>query len=161
MNQEIENMGISTTRFVTGRGRRAIVLAMVAAFAGCSDGSGSKSPVFPVKGSVKFEGEPAAGAFVVFHPKAPAKPGEEAARSTAQVQADGTFEVTTSSQADGAPAGDYAVTVLWTKPIKQGNDTVAGPNVIPPSYGSPDTTPLKVTIKDAPNQLEPFTITRK
>jgi hypothetical protein len=168
MNKAIEAMKDSGTRAVAGRGRRAAevvgwmaVLAVVAAFAGCSEGSGSKVPVFPVKGTVQFEGEPAAGAFVVFHPKAPAKPGEETPRSTAQVQPDGTFELTTASQADGAPVGEYAVTVQWTKPIKQGNDTVAGPNVIPPVYGKPDTTPLKATVKDAPNQLDPFTITKK
>jgi len=169
MNKAIEKMKVSGSRAVAGRGRRpagvvgwVAVLAAVAAFAGCSEGgSGLKVPVFPVKGSVEFDGEPASGAFVVFHPKTPAKPGEESPRSTAQVQTDGTFEVTTASQADGAPAGDYAVTVLWTKPIKQGNDTVAGPNVIPPIYSSPDSTPLSVTIKDAPNQIEPFKIKKK
>ncbi|MDR3619651.1 MAG: hypothetical protein P4L85_09895 [Paludisphaera borealis] len=168
MNKAIESMKVSGSGAVTGRGRRAAAwvgwmaaLAVVAAFAGCSEGSGSKVPVFPVKGSVKFEGEPAAGAFVVFHPTAPAKSGEETPRSTAQVQPDGTFELTTLSQADGAPAGDYAVTIRWTKLIKQGNDTAAGPNVIPPIYDKPETTPWKVTVKDAPNQLDPYTITKK
>jgi hypothetical protein len=135
------------------------VLAAFAALAGCSD-EGPKLPVFPVKGAVQFEGEPAAGAFVAFHPKSPAKPGQEPLRSAAQVQPDGAFEVTTYTQGDGAPAGEYAVTVQWTKLIKQGKDAVAGPNVIPPIYGSPDSTPLKVTIKEGPNQLEPFAITK-
>jgi hypothetical protein len=132
---------------------------VVAALAGCSD-EGEKVPVFPVKGAVQFEGEPASGAFVAFHPKSPAKPGQEPLRSAAQVQPDGGFELTTYTQGDGAPAGEYAVTVQWTKLIKQGNDAVAGPNVIPHAYGSPDSTPLTVTIKEGPNQLEPFAITK-
>jgi hypothetical protein len=149
-----------------GRRRKAVglmgwggLLATAAALAGCSaEGSGSNVPVFPVKGTVQYEGEPAAGAFVVFHPTAA---GEKSERATAKVQPDGSFELTTRSQADGAAAGDYAVTVQWTKLVKQGNDTVAGPNVIPPIYAKPDTTPLKATVKDAPNQLEPFKITKK
>ena len=158
MNKAIETMKVSGSRTVDGRSRRlaeaagwVALLAVVAAFAGCSDeGSGLKVPVFPVKGSVQFEGQPASGAFVAFHPQTPAKPGEECLGRRPQVQSDGTFEVTTASRADGAPAGEYAVTVLWTKPIKQGNDTVAGPNVIPPIYSKPETTPWKVTVKDAP-----------
>lgn len=139
-----------------------VMTATAVALAGCSDGASSKeAPVFPVKGTVRFEGEPAAGAFVVFHARSPARPGEQPVRPTAQVQPDGTFELTTTSQADGAPAGDYAVTVRWTKLIKQGGDTIAGPDAIPPIYARPDTTPLKVTVRDAPNELEPFKITKK
>jgi hypothetical protein len=166
MNQAIESTGMSRTWSVAGRGLRAAgaagraaVLAAVAAFAGCSD-EGAKAPVFPVKGAVQFEGEPASGAFVAFHPKTPAKPGEDAPRPSAQVQPDGGFEVTTYTQGDGAPAGEYAVTVLWTKPITQGKEAVPGPNVIPSIYGSPDKTPLSVTIKEGPNQLEPFAIAK-
>jgi hypothetical protein len=147
------------------RGRRTAALigcgGLLAAAVGCSDAGGAaRVPVFPVKGTVRFEGRPASGAFVVFHPRSAPRPGEETPRSTGQVQPDGAFELTTTSQADGAPAGDYAVTVQWTKLIKQGGDTVAGPNVIPPIYGRPETTPLKVTVKDAPNQLDPFNITK-
>jgi hypothetical protein len=162
MNQIIENMGMSRGRFVTGRGRRVVeaaVLSVVAAFAGCSD-EGPKVPVFPVKGVVQFEGEPAVGAFLAFHPKAPAKPGQDVPRSSAQVQKDGSFELTTYTQGDGAPAGEYAVTVQWTKPILQGKDPVPGPNVIPAIYATPDTTPLRITVKEGPNQLEPFAITK-
>ncbi len=168
MKSKIESLKFSGLGAVVRRGRRAAaligcggVLATAAAFVGCSDADGAaKSPVFPVKGTVRFEGEPAAGAFVVFHPRSAAKPDAEAPRSTGKVQPDGTFELTTTSQADGAPAGEYAVTVQWTRLIRQGGDAVAGPNVIPSIYAKPETTPLKVTVKDAPNQLDPFNITK-
>ncbi|WP_165247105.1 hypothetical protein [Paludisphaera soli] len=143
-------------------GRAAMLAAAAAAF-GCSDdaASGPGVPVFPVKGKVTFEGEPAAGAFVVFNPKTPPKAGAEAYTPRATVQADGSFSLTSATEGDGAPAGDYAVTVQWTKPVKQGNDLVAGPNVIPKAYTTPATTPLQVTVKDSDNALEPFAITRK
>lgn len=171
MRSVIEILKGPEARAVAGRGRRPAalvgwggVLATAAALAGCSDADAdgaAKVPVFPVKGTVRFEGQPAAGAFVVFHRRSPVKPGEETPRPTGKVAPDGTFELTTKSQADGAPAGDYAVTVQWTRLIKQGGDTVAGPNVIPAIYSKPETTPLKVVVKDAPNQLDPFEITKK
>ena len=143
---------------------RAATAAVLACCVGCNDGgaaSGLKVPVFPVKGKVTFEGEPAAGAFVVFNPKAPPKPDEAPSKPRATVQADGSFVLTTAVEGDGAPAGEYDVTVQWTKPIKQGNDFIAGPNVIPKSHASPATTPLHATVRESDNELEPFAITRK
>jgi len=145
------------------RGACAFSLCLAATLAapGCSSSDGKAvAPVFPVKGKVTFEGESAAGAFVVFHPKASPAPGGES-NPSAQVQPDGTFQLTTRSQADGAPAGNYAVTVQWNKTVKQGNDSVAGPNVIPPIYSKPDTSPIQVTVNASPNDLPPFEITRK
>lgn len=143
------------------RGLPALALAAAILTAGCSSGNQGEAPVFPVKGKISLDGEPAGGAFVVFHPKSPASVSDRDRRPSAQVQPDGSFELTTHSQADGAPAGEYAVTVQWNKLIKQGNDTIAGPNIIPPPYAKPDTTPLEVTIKESSNQLDPFQITRK
>ncbi len=137
------------------------VVAVVVGFAGCSDEGGSKVSVVPVKGSVTFEGEPAAGAFLTFHSKSPAKPGESLARPTATAGSDGTFSLTTVTKDDGAPAGDYTVTVQWTKPIKQGADLVAGPNVIPSKYGQAATSPLQATVGESAVELEPFKITKK
>lgn len=148
------------------RGRWRPVGAALVAFAtaacGCGEGgSDLKVPVFPVKGKVTFEGEPAAGAFVVFHPKTPPKSGDTPSNPRATVQPDGTFALTTSSEGDGAPVGDYAVTVQWMKPVKQGKDLVPGPNVVPKAYTEPASTPLKATVAESENALEPFAITRK
>lgn len=141
---------------------RAALFAAVAGFMGCNDGSGPglKVPTFPVKGSVTFDGQPAAGAFVVFHPKSPAA-GSEGFTPRATVRADGTFALTSAAEGDGAPAGDYAVTVRWMKPVKQGNELTPGPNVVPKAFLDPATTPLKATVRDSDNELEPFAVARK
>ncbi len=138
-------------------------IAMAVGAWGCSEGGdpGLKVPVFPVKGKVTFEGEPASGAFVTFHPKTPPKPGETPTSPRATVQPDGAFALTTATEGDGAPAGEYAVTVQWMKPIKQGKDAVPGPNVVPKSYAEPSTTPLTATVRESDNALEPFAITKK
>ncbi|MDG3007466.1 hypothetical protein [Paludisphaera mucosa] len=139
------------------------MLAAATGLWGCSDAglAGPDVPVYPVKGKVTFEGEPAAGAFVVFNPKTAPKPGQQAFTPRATVQADGTFALTSATEGDGAPAGEYAVTVQWLKPVKQGADLVAGPNVIPKAYATAETTPLKTTVRQSDNALEPFAITRK
>jgi hypothetical protein len=127
---------------------------------GVMSGCGGSQPVatYPVKGKVLVGGEPAAGAFVVFHPRggAPA-PGVE--KPTAQVGADGSFQLTTFDAADGAPSGPYTVTVEWYRLVGKGNDVQAGPNVVPPEYGKPESTPIQVTVSEGDNALEPFQIT--
>jgi hypothetical protein len=111
---------------------------------------------------VKFKGQPATGAFLVFHPVGQAVTGEE--RPTAKVQEDGSFVLTShgaKSGGEGAPAGEYAVTVQWYKLVTEGKDVKAGPNVIPAQYSKPETTPLKVAVEAKENQLRPFEIAAK
>ncbi len=141
-----------------GRGLAALLVLMLTT--GC--GSTGAVPVFPVEGVVQFAGEPAAGAFVVFHPldgvlKDPT--GAPVPLPTAKVNADGKFQLTTFDGGDGAPAGRYAVTVEWRKLVGKGNDMQAGPNVVPASYNDPAATPLQVTVEPKPTALEPFQIT--
>lgn len=64
-------------------------------------------PVYPVRGTVTFDGQPMQGAIVTFH-------GADS-RPTAQGIADdsGRFSLTTYLADDGAAAGDYAVTIYW------------------------------------------------
>lgn len=140
----------------------ALILALLAG-TGCSKQDGV--PVFPVRGQVKFKGEPASGAFVVFHPvgAAPdpgASPVDEQPCPSALVKPDGSFELTTRQGGDGAPAGDYAVTLEWFKPVQRNGAPEAGPNVIPPTYGKPESTPLKVTVKAESNDLPAWEVTR-
>ena len=124
---------------------------LTAALVGCSGGEG-RVPVYPVAGKVTVKGETPAGALVVFHP---AGGSADAVRPTGKVRDDGTFAVTTYDGEDGAPAGDYAVTVQWNKLVKKGNDYQAGPNAVPQPYSHPDATPWKVKIAAARNDLEP------
>lgn len=144
-------------------GRRLVALLGVAGslLAGCS--GESRTPTYPVEGALDVRGGPAPGAFLVFHPlnpPAPGKDGAEVPRPTAKVKEDGAFAVTTFEANDGAPAGDYAVTVEWYKLVGKGAEVQRGPNVIPPKYARPDSTPFKVTIREGSNRLEPLKVTK-
>ncbi|MFO0956749.1 MAG: hypothetical protein U0800_04685 [Isosphaeraceae bacterium] len=135
--------------------KRLIAVAL-GAMAGCSGGKAG-TPTFPVEGRVEYQGKAATGAFVVFHPTQ--EQGGEV-RPTGKVGEDGKFQLTSFDDLDGAPAGEYAVTVEWYKLVNKGSDWQRGPNVIPPKYGKADTTPIRVTIREGSNTLEPFQIVR-
>jgi hypothetical protein len=65
-------------------------------------------------------GNPARGALVVFHPLD--NPDRVAVKPRAVVGRDGTFSLFSYRVGDGAPAGTYAVTVVWQQPRFRGGD---------------------------------------
>jgi len=134
----------------------AVVLAASVAFAslGCSK-TDNHVPVFPVTGTIKYQGKPINGAFVTLEPKAIVD-GVAGARAT--VQADGTFAVSTFNGGDGAPEGDYTLTVQWYKPIVRNNELVGGPNALPAKYASAKTSGLHVSVAAGENQLKPIAL---
>jgi hypothetical protein len=91
---------------------------------------------------------------VVFHPVGNADP--KAPRPFATLEKDGSFELSTYDTRDGAPVGDYAVTLTWELPAKGGDDD-SGPDLLRNTvYSNPARTPLKATIKPGRNELDPF-----
>lgn len=133
----------------------AIALVTLLA-AGCSKTETDRVPVFPVTGQVTFDGRPAAGAFVVFHRKDNTV-GFPPPR--AQVDQQGNFAVSTYVSQDGAPVGEYVVTVELRKVVDKDGEFVPGPNVLPPKYSSPKTTSLVAKINEGENSL-PIKIVR-
>lgn len=126
--------------------------------AGCGGGSPVDPPVLPVapvSGSLKFGGEVPVGAKVSL---VPVSRSEEGIASSGVVSQDGTFKVSTYGQDDGAPVGDYVVLVQWFKPLGGEDGNAGGPNVIPRDYSDPTKSPIKVTVKDGENQLDPIVI---
>ena len=127
-------------------------LAMAAAL-GCGKAETQCVSTVPAIGTITFKGQPIPGAFVTLHPKTPA---ENVPTPRASVGRDGTFEVTTFKGGDGAPEGEYVVTVQWYKPIKKGSDILSGPNVIPPKYSQPKTSDIVVRIAAGQSELKPI-----
>ena len=128
--------------------RTAAVFAVTLSLASCSRSNGV--PTYPVEGKLLFKGEAAPGAFVVLHPV-----GESPAKvlPSARVAPDGSFQVGTFSAKDGAPEGEYVVTVEWRKLIVNGRDAVAGPNVLPAEFSSPEKSKLRVKVAKGNNEL--------
>src|SRR5262245_24349080 len=129
--------------------RYTILLAALVA-AGCGDG---KPTAVKATGKVMFKKTtPAAGALVVFHPADPVREKEIGGKPFAKVREDGTFSLTTYQEGDGAPEGDYGVTVDWraTSAAKfavtsEGGE--AGRSLLRPQFGDPARPAFKVTVK--------------
>lgn len=116
-------------------------------------------PTHPVRGSVWVAGEPAAGALVIFHrPHSIALAGD---RPWAEVRKDGSFDLTTRLEADGAPAGEYAVTIRWLESLEVCGESVAGLDFVPGDYSMPDTTPLRAVVREGANRLPPLLVERR
>ena len=134
----------------------AIVALGCLALAGCGGGGPDRIPVFKTAGRITFKNQPASGAFLVLHPKNVATPN--APRPTAHVQADGTFQPTTFDSADGAPAGEYVVTVEWRKLVNDRGEWVPGPNLLPAKYSDPARSDVIVKIAAGQNDLPPIAL---
>jgi hypothetical protein len=99
---------------------RRVVVALVSVLAalGVACGGKEQRPVFPVSGKVFFQKKPAAKALVIFTPIKDTDPKlwpQGYPRGT--VAEDGSFQLTSYKTDDGAPAGEYAVTVKWMLPL--------------------------------------------
>ena len=123
-------------------------------FAGCGDSSDGRLAVYPVLGTIQFRGQPISGAFLSLHPKNSAEPGAPSPR--AMVAADGSFALSTYDGNDGAPEGEYVLTVQWYKPVRQGGELVGGPNVLPKKYASPTTSDVPIKVAAGENRLQPI-----
>jgi hypothetical protein len=124
------------------------------AVGGCSEKKEDEKPVFPVRGQLFVRDQPAAGAMVLFIPvNEPPDPKDP--RPRAEVEKDGSFTLSTYGTRDGAPSGDYVVTVTWRGGVlpdgrEEPEDKLHG------RYATRAVSPLRATVKEGPNELPRF-----
>ncbi len=147
---------------------RLVLLAIPLVLCSC----GAQGPkVYPVHGQVFYQGNPANGAVVFFHPQGALAPTAaddsqgQPVRHVAdipigRVGPDGSFELTASNGGHGAPPGRYAVTIVWTAPAPAGVGDNSGPSYLAPRYGYPATSGLLAEVKEGDNHLPPMQLTR-
>jgi hypothetical protein len=135
-----------------------MMLGALVTLGGCGRSDTGREPTFPTRGAITFEGKPIGGAFLALHPRNPSPAGVPS--STAHVLPDGTFELSTYESGDGAPAGNYIVTVQWHKLMKNHGDFVPGPNLLPRKYSSPDTSNIVIEVAAAANVLPVISLKR-
>lgn len=126
-------------------------VAVACVLAGCS--SGKTPPVcHPVHGKVTSKGKPLAEAMVVMHRVGGDVAGNQ--KPMAIAKSDGTFDLTTYHAGDGAPPGDYAITVELRAITTGGEEpTRNGPNTLPAKYAKPASSGIKYTVVDGDNQI--------
>ncbi|HEX3150569.1 MAG TPA: carboxypeptidase-like regulatory domain-containing protein [Gemmataceae bacterium] len=126
---------------------------------GCGPSKG-----YPVSGKVLVNGQPAAGAIVVLTPVS--NPGTMDKKPSGMTKEDGTFELMTFKEGDGAPPGDYLVSIIWPgKPKSSGtpkglsggeDERASSTDQLRGKYSDPQNSGLTVKIEAKANQLQPF-----
>ncbi|WP_428306220.1 hypothetical protein [Lacipirellula sp.] len=117
-----------------------VAVAVALSAAGC----GKSGPtLLPVKGKVTIDGQPAKEGGVTFHNAA-----NQMIQLVSSIRSDGTY-VMMHNRDEGAPAGDYVVTVLVseTPMTPDGNYSGLPKTVSNRKFADPGTTPLKVEVK--------------
>jgi hypothetical protein len=123
-----------------------------------SCGQSDRPPLFQVQGEVYYQGKPAEGASVFFLPVNTANLPASEGVPHGVVGADGTFRIGTFAAADGAPAGEYAVTVIWeTQPASRDEEAR---NLLPRRYASPATSGLRARVAEGDTKLDAFRLTQ-
>lgn len=152
-----------TTRIVCSARGLGLAAALLLVPACSNDGM---EATFPVSGKVVYKGVPAKGAVVSFHPLGDNAQAQPRILPNADCEADGSFTLSTYNKHDGAPAGEYAVTIFWPGPKgpvaaeDEGDEEERTEqlNRLPAEYGSKDTTPLRYTVKAGDNPPAEFDI---
>lgn len=150
----------------------ASALLLCGLIAGCGK-SEFRHQVFPASGKITKSGKPVANAMITFHPVDPSiikmpegATGIEIAKPTTTTDENGDFVLSTYFAKDGAPAGEYKVTVILSSQSfdQTKGRTTEGDEELPPNsnqvaipsaavakarfpYSSLETTDLMATIK--------------
>lgn len=141
------------------RAAAGLACVVAATLTGCG-GSGDNVEVFPVKGTVTFEGKPmTGGGSIAFIPTA----GQQGKSAGGIINEDGTYVLSTYGEGDGSMAGEFRV--LITQIVYQepefGGDSDAGAGAaepeavsvvpeedrIPTVYSDPTRSPLTATVE--------------
>src|SRR5262245_44393672 len=99
---------------------------------------GCQSDTIPVSGKVSFKnGQPVTAGFVIFEPV------NQKVGARGEIQPDGTFQLGTHADKDGAMEGEYKVLIAPPPLPEEGKPR---PSAIHPKYRAPESTPLKFTV---------------
>jgi hypothetical protein len=139
-------------RLTTSRLNASVLLALAAVLLTSCGKKPPLKPVFSVSGKLVDGGQPAGRALIFFHPVG--AHGQGTLRPVAKVAADGTFRVSTYAANDGAPAGEYALAVVWPDVPKDAPaDWDEGPDRLKGRCSKPQSSPWKVRVEDQPKDL--------
>jgi hypothetical protein len=139
----------------TVRGLCGVAFGVLAVLlAGC--GKKGWLETYPVKGTVLVDGKPAKDVMLTFHPKE--QMGDRPYIPSGRTNDNGEFNVSTFVTDDGAPAGEYDVTIVW--PVRfNPMSTLWEGDKLNGRYSNKANTTLRVTVEKRPQELPPFELT--
>ncbi len=119
----------------------SVPLCLMLLFSGCGSPHQSSAT-----GKVTLDGKPLDRGTVTFHPL-----GEGAAAYSA-IRPGGGYEIKTGSL-EGLASGEYAVTVVATRPPAGAGEEVIGELITPVRYGTIEESDLRFTVTSGSNQI--------
>lgn len=131
-----------------------VLCALVCGFglAGCGGGEVKPPPLFPVTGTVTYQGKAVPGATVVFLPTAKQKAKDPPLfRPFGVADDEGNYSLMWSEDHEGAPAGQYKVAISAVAPAtddEEGDSQTKPANAVPDKYGNPATSGFSATVED-------------
>lgn len=137
-------------------------LLVIAAASGCGGGPEYETiPTYPVTGRITVNGVPAKGALIRLHPKTPQSGTKYPLMPSGKADEEGVYQLTTYENADGAPSGDYVVTIEWPDPDWRppgGGMPPPPPDRLKGRFAEPEKSEIEVTVVEEENQVEPITL---
>ncbi|MBR9804003.1 hypothetical protein GYB59_20955 [bacterium] len=130
------------------------LVACLIGLSGC--GSDWQASTYPARGIVSINGLPPAGAIIQLHPTGDSVDVRKSV-PWALVEEDGTYTLTTYEPGDGAPAGEYAVTIKWSPDVT----TPSFEDRLNNAYTNPAESQWIFTITKGKNSLPPIEITKE
>ena len=118
-------------------GNASLLAIACALLSGCQ-GDQSATPV-PASGVVTYNGDPVAGAYVLFVP-------EEGPKASATTDADGSFDLMTIKEKDGVVPGPCRIAIEKRAPLDPKDPYVAPKSLIPERYSSIKDSGLSETV---------------
>jgi hypothetical protein len=129
---------------------------LLVAALGCS-ADGDRVDVYPVTGKVLVGGQPAEGAIVTFYSATDELRERKVPPPTGTVDASGEFRLSSYEPDDGAPAGEFKVTVVWQEPPPPNAVGVfAQKDRLRGRYTNPQTSTLTARVEQGGGELPPF-----
>jgi hypothetical protein len=144
-------------------------LLLLAMAGGCGD---RRLDVAPVRGKVVYRGTGIPRAVVIFHPDEEAVEKARRMRPFAYTDEQGNFQLKTYVDGDGAPPGDYRVSIVarstapGNRPRQDARETEKAttgrainiPAEVSKKYANVETSGIAVTVHEGENTLEPFVL---
>lgn len=140
----------------------AVILTTLVMLSGCGSPPADvpTAELHSFTGIVLVDNEPAHGAVVTLHPIEDL--GLGAVTPSGLADDIGLFSVSTYQPGDGAPAGNYRVTVSWMEVLNPGaSEPEYGKSKLPLRYSKPDSSGLELAIVAGMNDPRTLELTSK
>ena len=131
------------------------IVAVILSIAACGKSDG-RVKVYPVHGKVLVKGTPAEGARVVFYPVAEELKKRGMPVPDATTNSEGVFKVTSFQPNDGAPEGEYTVSITWLEPATQDAHESAAKDRLAGRYSDPQKSQLTAKVEKGGGEIPPF-----